>query len=80
MKTISVATGRPYNILIERGLIKSCGEEIRKVSRAKRVMIISDSNVFPIYGETVVNSLKDKVIDTLSHNSHCCIPFLETKN
>lgn len=59
MKTISVATGRPYNILIERGLIKSCGDEIRKVSRAKRVMVISDSNVFPIYGETVVNSLKN---------------------
>lgn len=59
MKTISVATGRPYNILIERGLIKNCGIEIRKVSKAKKVMVISDSNVFPIYGDTVVNSLKD---------------------
>ena len=59
MRTISVATGRPYNILIERGLIKGCGEEIKRVSKAKRVMIISDTNVFPIYGEAVVNSLKD---------------------
>lgn len=59
MRTISVATGRPYNILIERGLIKGCGEEIKRVSKAKRVMVISDTNVFPIYGEAVVNSLKD---------------------
>lgn len=67
MRTISVATGRPYNILIERGLIKSCGEEIRKVSKAKRVMVISDSNVFPIYGETVVNSLMNNDFEVFSY-------------
>lgn len=67
MKTISVATGRPYNILIERGLIKNCGVEIRKVSKAKRVMVISDSNVFPIYGDTVVNSLKANGFDVFSY-------------
>lgn len=66
MKTISVATGRPYNILIERGLINSCGEEIRKVSNAKRVMVISDSNVFPIYGDTVVESLKNNGFEVFS--------------
>ena len=66
MKTISVATGSPYNILIERGLIKNCGEEIRKVSKAKRVMVISDSNVFPIYGDTVINSLKDNGFEVFS--------------
>lgn len=59
MKTIHVATGRPYDILIERGIINNCGTEIRKVSRAKRVMVISDSNVFPIYGNTVVSSLSE---------------------
>ena len=66
MKTISVATGRPYNILIERGLIKNCGEEIRKISKSKRVMVISDSNVFPIYGDTVVASLKDNDFEVFS--------------
>lgn len=58
MKTIHVATGRSYDILIERGLIEKCGEHIRKVSKAKKAMIISDSNVFPIYGEKVVKSLE----------------------
>ena len=67
MKTISVATGRPYNILIERGIINNCGEEIRKVSKAKRVMVISDSNVFPIYGDTVVNSLKENCFEVFSY-------------
>lgn len=66
MKTIHVATGRPYDILIERGLIENCGEYIRKVSKAKKAMIISDSNVFPIYGEKVVNSLEKSGFETFS--------------
>lgn len=58
MKTIHVATGRPYDILIERGLIENCGKYIRNVTKAKKAMVISDSNVFPIYGEKVIKSLE----------------------
>lgn len=36
MKTLHVATGKPYNILIERGIINSCGKYIRNVSKAKK--------------------------------------------
>lgn len=66
MKTIHVATGRPYDILIERGIIENCGEHIRKVSKAKKAMIISDTNVFPIYGEKVINSLKNAGFEVFS--------------
>ncbi|MEE1154681.1 MAG: 3-dehydroquinate synthase [Acutalibacteraceae bacterium] len=59
MKKLYVATGRPYEIIIDRGILNRCGEEIRKVSKSKKAMIISDSNVFPIYGEKVVNSMKE---------------------
>ena len=56
MKSLRVNTGRPYDILIEKGIIPNCGEEIAKVSKAERIAVISDTNVFPIYGDTVVKS------------------------
>lgn len=59
MRTLKVETGRPYDIIIKNGIIDNCGEFIKKVSNAMRVAVISDTNVFPIYGEKVVNSLKN---------------------
>lgn len=58
MKTLQVNTGRPYKIHISRGILNSCGEYINEISGAKRAMIISDSNVFPIYGKAVTDSLE----------------------
>ncbi|MCH5300089.1 MAG: 3-dehydroquinate synthase [Ruminococcus sp.] len=57
MRTLKVETGRPYDIIIKNGIIDNCGEFIKKVSKAMRVAVISDTNVFPIYGDKVVNSL-----------------------
>lgn len=57
MRTLKVETGRPYEIIIENGILDNCGEFIKKVSKAMRVAVISDTNVFPIYGEKVIKSL-----------------------
>jgi 3-dehydroquinate synthase len=38
-------------------LIDSCGEYINKVSNAKKVCLISETNVYPIYGEKVKQSV-----------------------
>ncbi len=57
MRTLKVETGRPYNIIIENGVLENCGEYIKKVSKAMRVAVISDTNVFPIYGDKIVDSL-----------------------
>ncbi len=67
MKKIHVATGRPYDIFIERGLIRHCGEYIRKITKSEKVMIISDSNVFPLYGETVRQSLEEAGFRVYTH-------------
>lgn len=56
MKKLTVKTGKPYDIIIERGSLKTCGASISKVSRADKIAVISDTHVFPIYGETVVKS------------------------
>lgn len=66
MRTLNVETGRPYEILIDKGLIDNCGEHIKKVSKANKIAVISDTNVFPIYGEKVVNSCKNAGYEVVS--------------
>ena len=57
MQTIHVNTSTAYDVLIGQGILESAGEKIAALSRAKRVMIISDDIVYPLYGETVTKSL-----------------------
>lgn len=57
---ITVAGGAQpaYEITIENGLLSSVGERVRPLTKAKRVAIITDSNVAPLYLKTVVDSFK----------------------
>ena len=64
MKTVQVKTGRPYNILIEHGIIDHAGEYIRPLTKAIRAVIISDTNVSPIYSQRVKNSLENNGFET----------------
>ncbi|MBQ3135140.1 MAG: 3-dehydroquinate synthase [Oscillospiraceae bacterium] len=59
MKTLSVALpGREYEIYIESGLLDRAGEHIRAVCpRAKRLSVVTDSNVAPLYLQRVQNAL-----------------------
>lgn len=59
MRTLKVETCRPYDIIIEKGILDDCGEYIKKVSNAMRAAVISDTNVFPIYGDNVIKSLEN---------------------
>ena len=58
MQKITVHTGRPYDILIDDGLLEQAGDLVRRVSGAKRICLISDSNVYPLYGDRVVQALE----------------------
>ncbi len=64
MRTVRVNTSAPYDILIERGLINSAGDYIKKVTSAKKVMVISDTNVEKLYAEKVVSSLEKNGFET----------------
>ncbi len=64
MKTIELKTGRPYNIFIEHGIIKDTGKYVRQVSSALRAVIVSDSNVAPIYSPAVKASLEENGFET----------------
>ncbi len=58
MKRISIKTSSPYEVLIERGSIKKCGEYISAVTKSRKAAIITDDIVNKLYSETVVNSLE----------------------
>ena len=46
-----------YPIYIENGILPQTGSYIRKFFTGKKIMIISDDHVFPLYGKTVLDSL-----------------------
>ena len=58
MRKLYVNAGKGYEILIAKGLLSSCGEYIKKCSNANKVCIISDTEVFPLYGNTVKAQLE----------------------
>ena len=57
MKTVTVNASKTYDIKIGPNLLPSIGEEAKALGKASKVCIVSDSNVWPLYGETVKNSL-----------------------
>ncbi len=66
MKTLHIDLGpRSYDIQIAPGLLDRVGEEIRKVCpKAKRISIVTDTNVEPLYGARVEDSLEHAGFDT----------------
>ena len=60
MKTLTVALpGREYDILIERGLLARAGELCKTaLPRARKLAVVTDANVGPIYAQQVKASLE----------------------
>ncbi len=59
MRKIKVNVGSGYDILIQKGLLKNCGEHIKTaVPQAATLALVSDSNVAPLYMQDVVNQLE----------------------
>lgn len=57
---LTVNTSKPYDILIERGCLDGLGGRCAALFPAgAKAAVISDSNVFPIYGERVLSSLRE---------------------
>ncbi len=56
---LTVNTSKPYNIFIERGCLDTLGGRCAALFPAgAKAAVISDSNVFPLYGERVLASLR----------------------
>lgn len=60
MKTIKVTASKSYEVLIGAGLLNDLGKELLSVLKKPcKVAIISDSNVWPLYGKTAETALLD---------------------
>ena len=59
MKTVTVNASTQYEVLIGSGLLTQLGQRVKAVCKAGKVCIVSDSHVFPLYGEAAVNCLLD---------------------
>lgn len=57
MKTITVSASKKYDIIISSNILDRIGKYAASVCSASKIAIISDSNVWPIYGDKVINSL-----------------------
>lgn len=68
MKTIKVTASKNYDVLVGRGLLEELGIHIKKLTRAQKIAIISDSNVWPLYGTIATKSLENAGFsDTVSY-------------
>ena len=66
MITVTVNASKTYDILIGKGLLASLGTETAKLGKASKVCIVSDSNVWPLYGQTSKQSLENAGFEVVS--------------
>ena len=58
MNTVTVRASKTYDIHIGSGLLPRLGALVQQLGKAKKICIVSDSAVFPVYGKTVVDRLE----------------------
>ena len=66
MKTITVRASRAYDVKIGSGLLSTLGAEVKTICTASKAAIVSDTNVFPLYGNTAVESLINAGFEVVS--------------
>ena len=64
MRTVSVKASSDYDVVIGTQLLPKLGEYINRIRLGAKAAIISDSNVWPLYGDTVVQSLESAGISS----------------
>ena len=65
MNTVHVNASRSYDVLIGSGILDSIGCYVSKIGRIRKACIVSDSNVWPLYGSTVESSLIRNGLDAV---------------
>ena len=68
MPTISVdLPANSYNILISSGSLTQLGEEMKQLNLGKKVLLVSNPEIFNYYGQTCIKSLEDADFETCTH-------------
>ena len=66
MKTVTVSASKSYDIKIGPGLLSSLGTEVWKLGKAKKVAIVTETNVYPLYGRQAESSLRNAGFEVVS--------------
>jgi len=64
MSTVTVNTARPYEVRIERGLLKRTGEQLSALTRSRAAALVADDTVDALYGGAVRSALADAGFQT----------------
>ena len=51
MRVIKVTASGSYDVLIGSGILDDAGKLIADVKKSKTAVVVSDDNVFPLYGK-----------------------------
>ncbi|MGN0444423.1 MAG: 3-dehydroquinate synthase [Acutalibacteraceae bacterium] len=65
MKSVKVNSSKNYEVKIGSGILKDAGKYISEVFTGKNAVIVSDDNVYPLYGDKLKKSLSDAGINTI---------------
>ncbi|MDP4118643.1 MAG: 3-dehydroquinate synthase [Bacillota bacterium] len=68
MKKIQINTSTAYNVIIDKGILKNCGQLAKEVVGPCTVAIITDDTVNSLYGTVVENSFK--------HEGFNCVKYV----
>ena len=67
MKTVTVNASKTYEIHIGSNLLSTIGVQVSKLGNVQKVCIVSDTNVYPIYGPAVSDSLHQSGFSVISY-------------
>lgn len=67
MKTVHVSTGKPYDIMIARGVLDRCGSYVAQLTKAEKAVVVTDDNVAPHYLDRVRRSLAAQGLQVKAH-------------
>lgn len=59
MNTVEIHCSEHYQVIIGNGVIQNIDIILRQITKAEKVCIVSDSNVWPLYGGVVCGFLKN---------------------
>lgn len=67
MKTITIQTAKPYPVIIGSNILPTLGQQVAQICAGTKAAIISDTNVWPLYGSAVQKSLKEAGLTAVSY-------------
>ena len=66
MNVVKVNASTAYEVMIGSGLLSSLGQEVAKVTKVGKAAIVSDSNVWPLYGKNAQERLENAGFSVIS--------------